>query len=576
MYHKIDFLTREQIDGEDSLEIFKHYGLNSTVTDYAIILGGDENINENLSGTWSTKSASKTNQLIVASHNGDLTSTNPNNKNIYARPCIKYSDIKSKSQKINKINNNVFEIEWGEYPQKMVSETLHYNLETAYQDGKLETTNKKYTNFSEEISAIESSEYVYKNKKYIRVIVKNDGVYWLKVDPIRWIVDKDKDIAITKNLLFGGPLDTKTFYKGDFESTLMKEFLDDYVSEEIFTDSKSRESVNSIIDKISSKIVGQEKAITDIVANIYANQLLIDTENRELIDSQKVSILLDGPTGTGKTAILKAVAEEFDIPIEIVNASSFSATGYVGSSITDVLENIYLNAEEDLENAERGIIVFDEIDKLGGYKTEDITMHTAVQQELLSIISGSKVDLFTSSLFNEPVQFDTSNITFIGMGAFTELRNIKKQEEKDKNKYIGFNSNPEKETNDIEITQEDLIDYGLERELIGRFSLLTSTKQYNKQDYINILTESEISPLKGLIEFAEGFDVTITYDDEFVDAVADLASKQDFGARSLQKIIASIKNKLLVGIMSGKIKEYNLTSEMLKKPNGKIITKKIM
>ena len=140
--------------------------------------------------------------------------------------------------------------------------------------------------------------------------------------------------------------------------------LEDDIIEETY-------SISDIIDEISDKIVGQEEAIKTIVTNLYYNQVLIDelvTDNGEIdlaeLDSRKVSILLDGSTGTGKTAILKEIADRLSVPLEIVSANSFSETGYVGPTITDMLNNLLMQTDGEIELAERGIIVLDEIDKI--------------------------------------------------------------------------------------------------------------------------------------------------------------------------------------------------------------------
>lgn len=336
--------------------------------------------------------------------------------------------------------------------------------------------------------------------------------------------------------------------------------------------------INEIIAQIKDKIIGQDEAVEAVVSNIYANQRIIETGNHDLISTQKASILLDGPTGTGKTAIIKEVADRLSLPVVITSATAYSGTGYVGGSLTDILVKLLDKTKGNLELAQRGIVCLDEIDKLGQSpnETNNLKMKTAVQQELLTFISGTKFDI---EYMGKTVEFDTSSLTFIGMGAFTKIREQKIAEkimQSKKHTTIGFASSDESKEqendNTYVMTAQDYINFGLERELIGRFSLLTSTKSYSIDDYKNILVKSSISPLKMFVEFAKSFGVeSITYDDDFIQMIAEMAYKDNFGARGLQKIVSNLKNSLLLEIMNSKTKSIILTTEMLKKAEEKNI-----
>ena len=342
-------------------------------------------------------------------------------------------------------------------------------------------------------------------------------------------------------------------------------------------DQKKGIDVNKIISDIKGKIIGQDEAIESVVANIYANQRIIETRNRDLIATQKASILLDGPTGTGKTAILKEVADKLSLPIVVTSATSYSTTGYVGDTITDILGKLIEMADGNLELAQRGIVCIDEIDKLGGFsKEKEIVMRKGVQQELLAFISGGKYDVKLGGFMGKKVEFDTSNLTFICMGAFTDIRDQKIEEKNKNSKPMGFAVSEINEETDEDktynISEQDYIEYGLEREFVGRFALLTSTKAYSKKDYKNILLKSTISPLKTFIEFAKSFGVEeVNYDDAFIDEVCNMAYELNFGARGLHQIISNLKNVLLLDIINGQSKTIILTNEMLNKVKEKSI-----
>lgn len=340
-----------------------------------------------------------------------------------------------------------------------------------------------------------------------------------------------------------------------------------------------RYSVNDIIGQIKEKIVGQDEAVEAIVSNIYANQKLIDTGNHDLITSQKTSILLDGPTGTGKTAIIKEISDKLSIPFILTNSTIYSGTGYVGGHLTDILVSLLDKTNGDLELAQRGIVGFDEIDKLVNNPNgnSNLEMKEAVQQSLLSFISGSVYDI---EYKEKIISFDTSNLTFIGIGAFTELREEKKTERlyNSKSRFpVGFASSidsvkPDNDDSTYVITPQDFVSYGLSRELIGRFSLLVSTRSYSVEDYKNILLHSSISPLKMFSEFVKSFGlIGVFFENDFIQAVAEKAYRDNFGVRGLQKIFSDLKNSLLLNIINGNNKRIVLTADMIKRIEDKNI-----
>ena len=337
-------------------------------------------------------------------------------------------------------------------------------------------------------------------------------------------------------------------------------------------------NIEEVIAKVKAKIIGQDEAVEAVVSNIYANQRIVETGNKDLISTQKAAILLDGPTGTGKTAICKEVADILSLPVVITSITNYSSTGYVGGTLTDILVKLLDKTKGDLELAQRGIVCLDEIDKLGQDPNSNnkLAIKTAVQQELLTYLSGAKFDI---EYGGKTIEFDTSNLTFIGMGAFNALREQKIAEKKSttKSKSIGFvqeaeGENQEQSDNTYEMTQQDYINFGLERELVGRFLLLTSTKAYTVEDYKQILVNSSLSPLKMFIEFCKTFGIqSVTYDEEFIQMAAEIAYKDNFGARGLQKIMSNLKNMLLLDIMSKKFQTLHLTTDMLKKMEEKNI-----
>ena len=362
--------------------------------------------------------------------------------------------------------------------------------------------------------------------------------------------EKSKDVVpkiSNSSLLYNYPLSTFLNANAEYENKIKEKQL----KQKQF--SMDNVDIKEIISDINNKIIKQDKSIKTLVCNIYFNQKLIeslsnttDNINNEL-DSRKVAILLDGATGVGKTALAKEIASKFKLPIVIENANAFSETGYVGATITDILEKLLKKANGDLDLAQRGIVFLDEIDKIAKKNEYDQTsMKLGVQKELLGFLSGGvyELDLGIIPLFGkDKVQFDTSKLTFIFAGAFTDMK-----EEKIVNNYkkaIGFN-NIENNKNSYSVDTEDYINFGLMREFFGRIKVISHMKTYTKEDLKEILEKSTISPLNGFEKTCIMFGYEgISYDDEFIEAVVDKAYKMGTNARALQSIMSSIQNMLL-------------------------------
>lgn len=432
----------------------------------------------------------------------------------------------------------------------------------------------------------EAYKYITSNLLSLKLDGINNGMFESNKMSILtpWVYNDDR----MKSMLYGNTaaamtsdgdsifVDSSKDIENIFDIDLKKSDKDNNKPSDFF----KKIDINKIINDISKKVVGQERAIKSLVCNIYYNQLLIDeysSNKNDLLelDSRKVTILLDGTTGTGKTQILKYIEKELDIPVIITSIANYTAVGVVGSSITDVLKKLLDEAHGDLSKAERGIIVFDEIDKIVSREDIDVkNMKKSVQEELLSFISGSDYDIKKGDMptifGSQSIKFNTSKITFILSGAFTDLKERKIEENEAKYKSIGFSNTKSDDTDHDRsyiVTPEDYIEEGLMREFFGRIKLITSTKTYNYDDYKNILLNSELSPLLDLEKSAKALKFKgITYDDEFVDAFAKKAVELNTGARGLHIIAASIRNKY---ILESIIEENNNDREI-------VLTKKMV
>ena len=465
--------------------------------------------------------------------------------------------------------------------RKLKDYTLHINRDlTIYT--KIEEDPEKSINKAEITSNVDFDEfYDYSNEEEEENAVEMDPkslsmLFKAIAEAIENTMDDDsndkeeRDIEPAVSVRFI-PLETFGNAIPDFDlqqRLLEKKVMERYSEETEKKKDKSKfKNINEIIKSISKKIVGQDDAIKTLVSNILYNQILIDDvlekdgNNPSRLDSSKVTILLDGETGTGKTAIEKEIARSFDLPIVITSANSFSETGYVGPTITDILNNLLEQANGNVRKAERGIVVLDEIDKVaikGNVIGKD--MDRGVQEELLTFIGGGVYDVKDGQLFSKATKFDTSKLTFILSGAFTELREEKIKEEEKKYKPMGFNTGSEVNNRTYTVTPDDYIKFGLMREFFGRIKVLTSTKSYKLEDLKTILLTSEISPLKNFDNTVKMFGYKgITFDDEFIDRIATEALSMGTGARSLQTIMSGIQNKMLLGLIN---KEFDIDKEI--------------
>ena len=262
------FLTDEQIFGNNQLDIISRYGTKCAITDFSILLGGcvssdyytsEGNTRKDRTGWWWTKSSGGIWDVRVVIDNGRRNWRSVDERYCGARPALPYSSIQSISSNGVRGANGIKEIEYGEYPQTIVDENYSRELERAYNNRSLRTTGKNYTTDSVRYQDTNTSfrarthtEYEYNGSKYIRFvgdsncngkvlsdgrIIQSGNTYWVRVEPITWLVDKRANIALSKKLIFSGvQFKNCRDYKGDFDRTDIKQFMDHYFSKEIVSD----------------------------------------------------------------------------------------------------------------------------------------------------------------------------------------------------------------------------------------------------------------------------------------------------------------------------------------------------
>ena len=317
-------------------------------------------------------------------------------------------------------------------------------------------------------------------------------------------------------------------------------------------------NIVSLYKEIKNTIVGQDEQVKKILTTLYQNELINNKYEDNLLGLKK-HLLICGPTGTGKTETIRRIADNYDKAIAIVNATSYSETGYVGESVEDMLASLYYAADGDLDVAQEGILVIDEIDKLAedvGKKSH--VSRLGVQRSLLKILEGNimNVNIIDGKLASV-ISFDTSKLTVIGLGAFAGI--IKPE----KKIALGFNSvssNDMEDANYSKITSKDFVDYGMLPELMGRFTSRVYMHTLKKEDLRNILLFSNESPLILYKEYFKNLNIEFSYDDDFIDEVAEGAYNLDLGARGLKVVLDDIISPYLFEIYAGNIKKIHLKS----------------
>lgn len=306
--------------------------------------------------------------------------------------------------------------------------------------------------------------------------------------------------------------------------------------------------ISTMYSSIKKTIISQDEQIMQILTSLFKNQKIIESDlDIDLMAKLKENILIYGSTGTGKTEILKRISKLYNIPIVIEDATSLSETGYTGRNITDMLEDLCSAANGDIELAEKGILVIDEFDKLAE-KSGDNQSHVSrlgVQRSLLKLLDGT---LF----YFDNKKFDSSKLTIVGVGAFTGIT---------------------KGDDYKELTTEDFMNYGIMRELIGRFSKTIAMNPLEKEDIIKILKNSDFSPLNTYKKLFEILQVQFEFTDDFIEYIADLAIAKKSGARSLKTVFDDCISSALFRIFAGEYSGILLVKPDIKDEKPYVLTK---
>jgi ATP-dependent Clp protease ATP-binding subunit ClpX len=295
----------------------------------------------------------------------------------------------------------------------------------------------------------------------------------------------------------------------------------------------------AVCDYLDQHVVGQRDAKQVLSVAIVNHYKRISNPDPD-IEIQKANILMLGPTGTGKTLMARTVARYLNVPFVIADATTLTEAGYVGDDVESLISRLYIAANGDVEQCERGIVFLDEIDKISR-KSESSTVSRdvsgeGVQQALLKLIEGTKCRISPQGSRRTPstdsVEIDTANILFIGGGAFVGLDQIVKT--RVQGTAIGFGAMlTDTNADAVPATPDDLVRYGLIPEFVGRFSSTVNLQGLSKAQLIDILTSIKnnfIAQYKWLFE-QDG--VVLDFDSDSLELIADRTLRSRTGARGL-------------------------------------------